>query len=820
MKSTSRERRARYQPVRLPLAVAIALACLPAAHAQQAEQSTQPSTSSEKKKSDSPSLGEVVVTAQKRRENMQKVPISIQVLGQQKLEELHVNKFEDYAKLIPSISFQNDGPGFNKPYMRGVVSGDNANHSGSLPSVGIYLDEEPITTITGPLDIHIYDVARVEALSGPQGTLYGASSESGTLRIITNKPDPNGFEAGYGLEVNSVSHGGMGHVAEGFINIPLGKRAAIRLVGWDKTDAGYIDNVHQTRTYPSSGTTSDNSALVRKNYNDSRSTGARAALKIDLDGGWSVTPTLMGQRQKTNGIFAFDPAIGDLKVGHFKPEWSDDRWWQAALTVQGKIGNFDLTYAYAHLKRTVESASDYNDYSFWYDTLHAYGAYWYANDGSLVNPSQYIQARDGYGKTSHELRIASPEENRFRVVGGLFLQTQTHDILQRYRIDGIADSISVAGWPGTIWLTRQDRRDHDEAVFGEASFDITSSLTATAGIRHYRAHNGLQGFFGYALGYSGNPEKGEAKCQALYGTDRSKWPGYKGAPCSDFNKSVRESGNLGRANLTYHFDKDKMIYATWSQGYRPGGVNRRAVSDKNAFYLADTLTNYELGWKTSWMNNRLRFNGAVFSQRWKDFQFSFLGLNGLTEIRNANQAQIDGTEMELTWAATNRFTLSGSIGAYKPRLTQNYCRLAADGSVVSSCSGVDLLAPKGSTLPFAPKFKGNLVGRYAFEVGKYNAYVQGVVAHVGERNSDLRTSEEDTKGKMKAYTTFDLSAGLGGDKWNIEAYIANLTDSRGITKRGLECLESVCGADPSVPGSIYSTPIRPRTMGIRFSQKF
>lgn len=821
MKPRSRDISTRLRPVRLPLAVAIALACAPAVQAQEAAPATTAQASGpQKKKEQAPDLGQVTVTAQKRTENMQKVPISIQVLGQQKLEELHVNKFEDYAKLLPSVSFQNDGPGFNKPYMRGVVSGDNGNHSGSLPSVGIYLDEEPITTIQGPLDIHIYDVARIEALAGPQGTLYGASSESGTLRIITNKPDPSAFQAGFGLELNTVRGGGLGNVKEGYVNIPMGKRAAIRLVAWDKTDAGYINNVHQTRTYPSSGLTSDNAELVRNRYNDSHTTGARAALKIDLNDNWTITPGLMGQTQKTHGQFAFDPVIGDLKVGHFKPEWTKDRWWQAALTVQGKIGNFDLTYAYAHLKRTVDTASDYNDYSFWYDTLHAYGQYWYANDGSLVNPSQYIHARDGYGKTSHELRIASPQENRFRVVGGLFVQTQTHQIFQDYLIDGIADRISVAGWPNTIWLTRQTRRDHDEAVFGEASFDITSSLTVTGGIRHYRANNSLQGFFGYALGYSGNPEKGEAKCQALYGPDRSKWPGFNGAPCSIFNKSVKESGNLGRVNLTYHFDKDKMIYATWSQGYRPGGINRRAVGDQHAFYLADTLTNYELGWKTSWLNNRLRFNGAVFSQRWKDFQFSFLGQNGLTEIRNAQQAQIDGTEMELTWAATYNLTLTGSIGAYKPRLTQNYCSLDAAGNVRSDCSGADLLAPKGSTLPFAPKFKGNLVARYAFNLASYNAYVQGVAAHVGERRSDLRTFENGIKGNMAAYTTFDLSAGFGTDKWNVEMYASNLTDSRGITKRGLECLEAVCGANPTVAGSVYSTPIRPRTVGIRYRRDF
>jgi len=142
-------------------------------------------------------LDEVIVTAQKREESLQNVPISVQALGTQKLEELKIESFDDYANLLPSVSFVNFRPGFAQIYMRGVASAGDAdsNHSGSLPLVGTYLDEQPITTIQGALDVHLYDIARVEALAGPQGTLYGASSESGTLKIVTNKPDPAGSPA-------------------------------------------------------------------------------------------------------------------------------------------------------------------------------------------------------------------------------------------------------------------------------------------------------------------------------------------------------------------------------------------------------------------------------------------------------------------------------------------------------------------------------------------------------------------------------------------------------------------------------------------------
>ncbi len=156
--------------------------------------------------------------------------MSIQAIGTERLEQLNVQSFNDYAQFLPSLTYQSIGPGFARTFMRGVNSGDNGNHSGPLPSVGIYLDEQPITTITGALDLHIYDIARVESLAGPQGTLYGASSLAGTVRIITNQPDPRSFSAALSVEGNAVDHGGAGGVLEGYMNIPLATNAAIRLV--------------------------------------------------------------------------------------------------------------------------------------------------------------------------------------------------------------------------------------------------------------------------------------------------------------------------------------------------------------------------------------------------------------------------------------------------------------------------------------------------------------------------------------------------------------------------------------------------------------
>ncbi|MDH4022319.1 MAG: TonB-dependent receptor plug domain-containing protein, partial [Gammaproteobacteria bacterium] len=408
-------------------------------------------------------LPEIIVTAQKREERLQDVPISVQALDTEKLDQLRVSDFDDYVKFLPNVAYQQLSPGFTRIFMRGVSSGDNGNHSGPLPSVGSYLDEQPITTIQGPLDIHIYDIARVESLAGPQGTLYGASSQAGTIRIITNKPDPGGFSAAYNVEGNAVSDGDAGYQFEGFVNVPVTDRMAVRLVGWHRHDAGFIDNVFGTRTFPTldvetgGNGTVDNARFAESDYNDVDTTGARAALRIDLNDSWTVTPSVIAQQQETNGFFGFDPDVGDLKVTHFYPENTDDKFVQAALTVEGKVGNFDIVYAGSYLDRTVDGELDYADYSYAYDVLYfgstfPYGEYFFNDAGDVVNPSNYIQAEDKYTKQSHEIRISSPQDKRLRYLAGLFWQKQTHDIEQRYLVDDLATSLEVTGWPDTLWL--------------------------------------------------------------------------------------------------------------------------------------------------------------------------------------------------------------------------------------------------------------------------------------------------------------------------------------------------------------------------------
>ena len=750
----------------------------------------------------------MVVTAQKRTENMQDVPVSIQAFGTEKLEQMNVSSFDDYAKLIPSLSFQNDGgPSFEHTYMRGVASGGDGNHSGSQPSVGMYMDEQPVTTIDGNLNLHIYDIQRIEALSGPQGTLYGASSESGTIRIITNKPDPKALTGGYDLEGNTVDHGGQGYKFEGFVNIPLSDIAAVRLVGWDEKDAGFIDNVHGTAFFPTSGITVDNAAQVRNNFNDVETKGGRAALKVDLNDNWTILPQFMGQATDTNGNFAYNPAVGPLETVKFLPEYTHDSWVQSALTIEGKIADFDLVYTGAYLTRNTHEAEDYTDYSLAYDA--AYGKYFVNNAGNLINPSQYIIGTDHYTKLSNELRVSSPQTWPVRFTAGLFTQRQAHYIQQDYVVNGggapgnqLTDDISIPGWPGTIWLTEETRTDRDQAVFSEFAWDIVGGLTLNAGIRYYTFDNTLGGFYGFSQNYSSS--EGVATCF-------NNTP-FRGAPCSDLNGRSTGSGNTPKVNLTYKFDKDLMVYATWSKGFRPGGVNRNGGGTLPP-YKPDYLTNYEIGWKTTWFN-ALRWNGAIFDEKWKDFQFAYLGPNALTIIANAGNAEIRGVETDLEWAVTRSFTLSGSLSVLDAKLTQQYCE-DTTGATCNLASGNEQYAPNGTPLPVTPKVKGNITARYNFPVFQYSGYVQGSAEYVGSRSADLRTLAAEELGQEPAYAIADFAAGMQFKNMTAELYVTNAFDRLATIDRYAECDALTCG-----PINIYTVPNQPRTIGLRFGQRF
>ncbi|GAC1668589.1 MAG: TonB-dependent receptor [Steroidobacteraceae bacterium] len=839
----------------LPLASAISaiLAGSPAVHAAaDAEANT---------------LEEVVVTAQKRTENLQNVPISIEVLSGTQLEQLDVTGLDGYVKYSPSISYSrgqgqggNGQPGSSHIYMRGVVSGANENHSGSQPSVGTYLDEQPVTTIDGTPDVHLYDIQRIEVLEGPQGTLYGASSQAGTVRIITNKPDPTHFSASYDVQGNKINNGGTGYQVEAYANIPLSPVAAIRLVGYYQKDGGYISNIAGTnksaciengvRTFPTwAGVKSSypavtpcpapgvigagaisNAAYRANNYNGVETKGGRAALKVDITDNWSVTPTVMVQSLTANGFFGYDPAVGDLKLVHFGPETSDDTFGQAALTVEGKISNFDITYAGAFMKRDTHSIADYSDYSEFYDRVFGSGAYWTDHAGKPIMPQELVVTKGYFQKWSHELRLSTPQDLPVRATVGVFAERQQHRIWEQYVMpgygftnpygtlnsptpnpDGLDQSLSIPTLANSIWLTDETRIDHDQAAFAQATWDITSHLSVNGGLRYFTYDNTLNGFYGYSKNYPFT--SGEKLC-------KGRPPSTPFAPCTDLDKRVTGSGNVPRANITYKFDPDKLVYATFSKGFRPGGVNRTEKAGIGP-YQADFLKNYEIGWKTQWFDHRLRWNGAVFWEDWKNFQFSFLGPNSVTIIENGGNARIKGIENEIEWAATNALTLSTSFTFLDPRLTENYCGKAG----VTSCANqvnpetfqpalIGPLAPAGTNLPITPKFKGNVIARYSFnEVAGWKPFGQVSWVYQSQSAPTLKIDQARTLGVQPAYGLVDLMGGAQLDKTTIQLIVTNVADRRAQLSRFAQ-------TNPDNENQPYVIPAQPRTYAIQFGQKF
>jgi iron complex outermembrane recepter protein len=761
--------------------------------------------------------GDIIVTATKRSESLQKVAVSIQALGTETLEQQQVSGSDDFVKLLPSVSFQSFGPGQSQLYFRGISSGGDGLRIGPAPATGLYLDEIPVTTIAGSVDLHIYDIARVEALSGPQGTLFGASSLSGTLRIITNKPNTDKFEGGADLQINKFGKGDFGGSAEGFVNVPLSDRAALRVVGFYQKDGGYIDNISGSRTFtlddpdPTTNLTVNNAALVKKDFNDVKTYGGRAALKVDLDDNWTVTPAVIYQHQLARGAFLFDPRKGDLVVTDFLPSYNKDRWYQAALTIEGKVGNWDVVYSGGHFKRKVNGRSDYSYYTVAYDTYGSYYTNFPKAGGGFLDPTQNIISGDKYTKQTHELRVTSPGEDRFKITAGLFMQRQVDQVEADYQIQGIstiptppnANLVPVgAAFGDTLFLTRIKRVDRDFAAFTEASYELTDTVKLTAGIRGFIATNTLFGFSGFNRNTTAVDANGNALCLATTAKNR---------PCDNVNKKQDQSGETHKVNLSWQATPSKMIYATYSTGFRPGGNNRRPGIVP---FKADTLSNYEIGWKTTWLDRKLRLNGAVFYEQWKDLQFGLspLGSNGVTNTYNAGNARVYGIEGDFALNAGG-LTFSGSGTYIDAKLTTDFCQFDALGNSVCT-PGVAPAASKGTRLPVQPKFKGNLTARYAIPLGENDAFVQGSVNYQGGTRSFLTDADFAAVGSTKGFSTFDFSAGTNFGKFSLEAFIQNAFDKRGQLGLNTACATSFCG----IYARVY--PIKPQIYGLKVGTKF
>ena len=745
-------------------------------------------------------LEEIIVTATKREESLQEVAISVTALGSDQLEELGIADFESYAQMLPSLSYKSVGPGTATLIMRGAADGGDGNASGSQPSVGLYLDEAPVTTIASNLDIHIYDMARIEALGGPQGTLYGASSQSGNLRIITNKPNAEQFSGGMDVTGFGTAEGDPSYSVEGFVNVPLSDKAAIRLVGWYLDEGGYIDNVAGSRTYQLEGgygynpdpnapygrtNTIDNASLVKEDFNELTKIGARAALRIELNDNWTADASVIYQDLETDGTWDHDPSnVGDGNIQRFFADFSDDQFVQANITLQGEIGNNLLVYSGTYMDRDVQYQADY--------TAYGEDAYWvpyYVCDYSATGPDlatqtnadctsleQYYQEDNEYERNTHELRLQSLGDSALQYTIGAFYTEITHTYLQEWIQPGISPNRVVPGGAvNRFFRTDQERTDEQTALFAEVTYDLTESFSATVGLRYFENDSRLVGVVGWGPVLFGDAD---TAVDATYNDDDT----------------------IFKANLTWRIDDDRMVYVTVSEGYRPGGLNRDpglATTVGTVEFTPDVLTNYEFGWKTMLMDQRVRFNGAFYFSDWEDVQYTiydFTLSRCCGTVYNLADAEIMGFEASLTALASDQLTLTAAL-AYNDGETK--------GDFV--LFNGRLAVPDGTQLPNVPEWKANASARYEFNVSNFDAYWQAVLTFTGDSFNEIRP---DVRAPQDSYTILNLRAGIARGKWGVDAFVNNVTD---------EVADIYVSARPYEPST---TTNRPLSYGLKYWRRF
>jgi iron complex outermembrane receptor protein len=800
-------------------------------------------------------LGEIVVTATRRSESVQKVPISLQALTTEKLEQRQVVNFSDYVALLPSVSFASLGPGRSDLFFRGVAFDAGTGDSAALSTAGVYLDEIPMTTAGRMPEIHVYDMARVEALSGPQGTLFGSSSLSGTLRLITNKPKLGVLEGGYDVELNKFSRAGknFGTVDEGFINIPVSKNIAVRLVAYYDHAGGYIDNAPASYTYnvydrntqqPKGTYTTSNSSSVpgnsvnniaKRNANPVNEYGGRVTVLGEF-GDWKIMPQLIYQYLDAKGSFNFDPRFGDLTVHDFNPSEDRDGWYQAALTINGKIADFDVVSSTGYMHRRVKNSNDYSYYSVAYNKpQYAQYQWFHQQNGNLLNPTQVYLGNNTYNKFTQEVRISVPKSWPFSLTVGGFYQFQKKNINEQYAIPGLSSAVDAFGTSaggataGTtvsellrgdaFYLSEIDRTYQDYALFSEGTYEIVHDLKLTGGIRLFRAKNNSIGFDGTALAAAQEIGAGCATpftAPRLQACNNGSYYTPSGTTTLVPVPRYNQAGETHKVSLTYQVRPDKMVYATYSTGFRPGGSNTIAPTQP---FHADTLANYEVGFKTTW-NRNFRLNAAGYFENWKGVQYVFVpqGFNGNNMIVNAGNAHIFGIESDFEWKL-GHFSISGS-GAYNDgKLSTDFCALVPgyqSTAFYTDCATnpAHIEAAKGTRLPRQPRLKGQMQVRYETQVGSLNSFAQVAADHQSSSTSNLSPTKDSLLGDPAAFTSIDFSAGASHDKWSVELFVENLFDERGELSRNTFCAITICSA------STRALPIKPRFVGLKFSNKF
>ena len=746
----------------------------------------------EVKKQQKAKIEVIEVTATKRSESIQDVPITVTALTGDSLEKLGVSNFDQYVEFLPNVIFQGTGPGQNEIYIRGAATSQTVISVSSVqalqPSVAFYLDEQPVSMQGRNLDVYATDIQRVEVLPGPQGTLFGASSQSGTVRLITNKPTHDGFAAGFDTSTSSTKGGDLSNSVEAYVNMSLTDSLAVRVATYNDYQGGWIDNILNVPgeggyagsavvisrisggvlTNPESVpvTAPRNDGLVEDNFNTANYAGARFGLSYLINDEWNLLVQHTQQSLDTEGVFAYDPNLdGETSTNRFTPENNNDDFGLTTWTLEGRLDQLDVVYTGGYLDRDINSTIDYTGYT----NGGLYSAYYscsYAGTPEAqecVDPTKFYKEQTSTSRTTHEFRVNTSAENRWRLTAGVFYDTQELSTVGLFNIANTelpyftdmqrtlpgTDGINTDGGPFSSEVSFINDVTHtiDQiAVFGQLDYDITDTVTASFGARWYQIDDIYRGSTS-TVDVSGRLQAfgdgSDAALTEFFGAEEAASIQAAIASGQLDTSLVNDDGSLTvddtiiKASLDWKVSDGVMLFASYSEGFRPPVTNRvgggSATSQEGSFEgfripvysTTDSLDNFELGFKSTLFDQTLRFNATAYYSKISDLQtsrFDPTNISFLVFTDNVGDAEIKGIDGDFSWAATDNLIITGAFSFIDTELT-------------SVNDVLDGIAPSvGSRLPYSAEFSGNLQAQYFYQISnELTGYVNGSISYTGER---------------------------------------------------------------------------------------
>ena len=744
-------------------------------------------------------IEEVIVTASKKEQNIQDVPMSVQAVGAAELDKKNIKSLEDISSISPAVTFNNVGPGKSNFYIRGVSDGAIMNsYASPEATTALYIDEQPLTAASLTPDLHIYDIERVEVLMGPQGTLYGASSTSGNIKIITKKPDSSGLDLGADIEYGSITDGDKDKSLEAFINLPLGSNLAARVSAYDVQDGGWIDNKQASYSYQNArGYTIDNFTapydVAKDDYNDSSKEGSRIRISTDFEN-INLDLSFLSQESYYNGSYETDVLTDDQTQPmparsntRFSKERYDDQFDQFSATLSGNLTDdidfvlntsiFERDTAYTYDYASYVEYYYYAAYAYYVCNLYEYYGYYYADVNDCRDPRMTYAQTNDIERTSTELRIQSNNDSGFNWVLGAFQETNEKVTDVDYIQPG-SSHINQRWWEADL-----DRKGQIDAIFGEMYLDINDKTSATIGLRKYDQSMNLKAVDGY------------------YGT--------LSYGLTDGNFKSNEDGIIPKIALKHNISDDVMIYGSYSEGYRPSGVNRPRPNSSGfsvpETYDPDYLDSLEIGFKSTLGDGQLILNGAYYMMDWTNYQTSTYNtdITSVAYTENVGNAEINGFELNALYAFNDSTDISFYINRMDPKLSDDYYYVSGE-----------LGANAGNRLAGMPKLSYymsldkdlTLMGKPAFLILDYS--------YTGLRY----TSYENGAYRLPEYAIANLRAGFDNDNTSIELYISNLTDEDGYLSRYDDF--SAVGSSGYSGFGVRRTGTKPRVLGVRFRYRY